>query len=256
MVWDESAGVVSHSFDEWKATDSEIRTYLALSLRWVQAAYDNAFGAAERAFSQHFDPDRDDPDGHLGYFEDEVAGLWPRDFFWMLRSGALRDAVTAFEVYAEKSILELLRWYRFEGTDGEAYRVAPTVGKNQMSPSWPTLRRIHEALGNDIEPAHVKYVLKLRHLLTHQRGELRTEEQRRHFQIEMSEEDAMVDGLYIGGDIPLGHERILEMMNDLAGAVRASDAAVWSHTWGGQGFPEAFYQLIDKRDAPLKYVAR
>jgi hypothetical protein len=68
-----------------------------------------------------------------------------------------------------ESLTELLSWYRFKGEDGIGYQLALVVGRNHLSPSWPRLRRVHGALGNDIEPEPIQYVLKLRHLLTHQR---------------------------------------------------------------------------------------
>lgn len=116
-------------FDEWKATDSEIRTYLELSNKWVQDSYDKVFEDAEREYAHNFDPDTDDPDGHVGLFETRVSGLWPRDFFWMLQSGALRDAVSAFEVYAEKAIIEILKWYRFRGRGWQQMPVGADGGQ-------------------------------------------------------------------------------------------------------------------------------
>jgi hypothetical protein len=254
VSWSEANGQATRAFDEWKATDAEIRAFIGLSHKWVEAAYQATWEEAEREFGDRFDPDRDDPEGHVDVFHQKVAGLWAKDYFWMLRSGALRDAVTAFEVYAEKSLSELLGWYQFGGPDGANYHLAPVINEHHLSPSWPTLRRIHTALGNDIEPEPVKYVRSLRHLLTHQRGELRTDDQRQQYSAEGSEHDWLIGDAYVGGDVPLGQERVLELMGQLGDVVRASDPVVWNHTWGQSGFPDALRVLAMEKDSPLRIL--
>lgn len=104
-------GGVTRAFDLWKATDRDIRAYLALNERWVEPAYQSMWEEAETEFAAGFDPDRQDVDGHVDLFHDKVEGLWPADYLCKLRSDNLRDAVTAFEVYMEKCLNEVLaRW--------------------------------------------------------------------------------------------------------------------------------------------------
>ena len=64
----------------------------------MERAYQRLWEEAEAEFSATFDPDRHDVDGHVDVFHEKVNGLWPRDYFWKLRSGNLRDAGTALEV--------------------------------------------------------------------------------------------------------------------------------------------------------------
>ncbi len=64
----------------------------------------------------------------------------------------------------------------------------------------------------------------------------------------------MVGDAYVGGDVPLGHERVIEMMDQIAAVIRASDPPVWAHTWGGAGFPEALVELVNAKDGPLRKV--
>jgi hypothetical protein len=116
VSWDEVSGVVTRALDEWKVTDAEIRAYLELSERWIGPAYQATWDEVEADFARTFDPERDDVDGHVDLFQRTLGGLWSHDFFWMLHSGALRDAVTAFEVYAEKSLIEAIG--RYAVTDG------------------------------------------------------------------------------------------------------------------------------------------
>lgn len=253
MAWDEYHGSVTRAFDGWKTTDADIRAYLVLSRRWIDKAYRETWDEAQREFAGRFDPDRDDPDDYVDVFHDKVSGLWAKDYFWMLRSSVLRDAVTAFEVYAEKSLNELLSWFRFDVPDGDTYRLVPVVNPSQLSPSWTTLREVHTALGNDLETEPIKYVRALRHLLTHQRGELRTEEQRNQYASEANADDWLIGDAYVGGDVPLAHDRVIEMMDQIAAVVRASDPAVWRHTWGRAGFPEALRGLASGRRAVLQW---
>lgn len=255
MAWDEPAGHVSHAFDEWKGVDSDIRAYLALAQRWIDDAYRATWDEAEREFARRFDPDRDDPEGHVDLFHDKVSGLWARDFFWMLRTGALRDAVSAFEVYLEEAATEVLDWYRFKHPEEGDQKLSLLTPSGHLSPSWGTLVAVHKALGTDIETEAVHYVRSLRHLLAHQRGRLRTEEQRERYLDEADADDWLVGDAYVGGDLPMSHERVTAMMDDLARVVRASDQAVWNHTYGGVRLTAELLQLTIGKRAPLVWVS-
>lgn len=256
MSWNESSGVVSHAFDDWKQTDSEIRAYLETSQAWVESAYASAEQEAEREFSATFDPDVDDPGwGPVGLYLQKTGGLWPREFFWMLRSGVLRDAVTAYEVYLEKAVNEVLKGFRHVAENGDTLRPVAVVSRHNYSPSWPTLKRIHEALGNTIDPEPVEYVRRLRHLLAHQRGELRTQEVRARYMSEEDPDDWHVGEASVHGDVPLKHERILAMMDALGSAVRAADPAIWRHTWGRQPLPEGFDKLWADKPTAIEFIS-
>lgn len=236
----------SHAFDDWRATESDIRAYLELSERWSVAAYAKTLEEAKCEFSQRFDPDNDDPEDYYYDFLNRTGGLCEVDYLWMLRAGVLRDAVTAFEVYAEKSAEEVLRRWSATDADGKSHRMAPFVDKHRVSPSWGTLRRIHRALGNDLETDDVKYIRDLRHLLAHQRGELRTEQLRERFIMETGPRRG---GPFDSSDIPLTHDRVLQMMDDLALVVRTCDAAVWIHTWGRERPTRLIALANEKRGA-------
>ena len=192
VSWNEALGHVTRAFDLWKSTDRDIRAYLAFNARWVEPAYQRLWEEAEAEFSATFDPDRHDVDGHVDVFHEKVNGLWPRDYFWKLRSDNLRDAVTAFEVYMEKSANEVLARWVMRNEDGSRSRLRLFTPANWESPAWGVLAKVHEAMGTDIGPEAVKYTRALRHLLAHQRGELRTQEQRDKFQREADSSDWMV----------------------------------------------------------------
>lgn len=252
MPWNEDVGAVTRAFDEWKSTDREIRAYLLLSQRWVDAAYETEWQDAKEEFSRVFDPDFHDPDDYVDLFDSKVSGLWAKDYFWMVRSGALRDAVTAFEIYLEKSIQELLGWWALE-TEGGRQHLGFAQGRGQFSPLWGALKQTHEALGTDVHTSEIEYVRALRHLLTHQRGKLRSEELRDRFVSEANDDDWLVGDARVGGDVPLATERVLAMMDQLAAVVRAADGPIWHHTWGKGDFPEALLSLTEGPRARLAW---
>ena len=255
MSWNEAAGVVSHAFDDWKQTDAEIRAYLETSRAWVQSAYAAAEIDADEEFSASFDPDVDDPGwGPVGLYLEKAGGLWPSDFFWMLRSGVLRDAVTAYEVYLEKAVEEVLKRLRFKAEGGEILRPVATVSRNHLSPSWTTLKQIHEAVGSTVDPVPVEYVRELRHFLSHQRGELRSRELRDRYSHEGDPDDWHVGEASVYGDVPLSHNRVLAMMDDLGDAVRAVDPPIWRHTWGRQSLPSDFANLWTGKRKAIEFV--
>lgn len=78
--------------------------------------------------------------------------------------------MTAFEVYLEKGALQVIHRYGF------VFRTS-----RFESPSWSDIKAVHELLGTRIDPEPVQHVRPLRHLLTHQRGELRTLASREKF---------------------------------------------------------------------------
>ncbi|MDP7735118.1 hypothetical protein [Mycobacterium paragordonae] len=250
MTTSDGAARSSHALDDWHAIDSDIRSYLKLSEKWSAAAYSNAWDEAKREFSERFDPDNDDPQEYLYDFLNRMSYLWEVDYLWMLRAGALRDAVTAFEVYAEESAEEALRRFRAIGTGGVAHRLTPFVEKRLLSPSWRNLCRIHEALGSRLETGNVQYIRDLRHLLVHQRGELRTEELRRKF---LAETGPRRGGPFDSRDIPLARARVLQMMDDLASVIRTCDAALSKQAIGAEA-PTALLSLVGGKRPALTLV--
>ncbi|BBX86959.1 hypothetical protein [Mycolicibacterium aubagnense] len=248
MPWIHHDEQRSRAFNDWKAIDADIRSYIQLSEKWASVAYAQSLDDARNEFERRFDPDNDEPNEYFYDFLSRVGYLWEEDYFWMLRTGALRDAVTAFEVYAEKSAGEALgRWRGVDDVDGSVRRLTPVVRKGQNSPSWGTLCRIHEALGSNLETDNVTYIRELRHLLAHQRGELRTKELREQF---MTETGPTRGGPFDPTDVPLTSLRLQQMLDDLASAVRACDGAIWPQTHTSEP-PAALGALLDGKRAAI-----
>jgi hypothetical protein len=163
---------------------------------------------------------KDGPD-QPDVFTREVDGLWPDDYYWMLRAAVIRDAVTAFEVYLEKATGEVL------GRHGYAWKLKPG-----HTPRWDQLVKFTSGyLGVTVDSDPVRHVRALRHTLTHMRGELRTQEQRDQFGIED-------DGSgFPSRSAVLTTESVIDSLDDLATVVRTVDAAAWRFSYGGDRLP-------------------
>jgi len=206
MGWSERHGRVSRAFNEWHLIDRDQRAFLRFGLHIATDAYDRFWEEAAR--------EPGDPEGPelVDVFDDRIGGLWPHDYEWMYLAAVLRDAVTNFEVYLERAREEVLKRHgsRVKGP-----------------PRWHELRRFFDVLEVTIESGEVRRVRELRHFLTHQRGELRTEAQRKSFAVGS---ESPIPPIVV----ELSEEVVAEAIGQLGQAVRAIDPAVWKHTFGGK----------------------
>lgn len=212
MAWDEAAGRVSSSFDEWLLVERDIGAFMRLALRIARDFYDRTWEEVSTRPSDGEGP------GLPDVFEDEVEGLYGEEFEWMLLAGVVKDAVTAFEVYLEKAADEALTWH---------HEPPLRRARGEESPRWGKIRAFYERLGVDL--SEVRDVRRLRHLLTHQRGELRTEERRAAWG---SDEDGRPDL-----EVRLTEERTASAVDALAEVARRGDREVYRVTWGGDALP-------------------
>jgi hypothetical protein len=140
-----------------------------------------------------------------------MSGLVSSDFAWMLFAAAVRDAVTAFEVYLHKGINEVLGFAGYKAGEGDI-------------PTWGDLRELYKnVLEVDIDIEAVKRIRDLRHLLTHQRGELRTQEQRQRY----AGEQALFSTV-----AHLDEAVVRSACAEFLTAARTVDPRVWSGAWG------------------------
>jgi hypothetical protein len=205
MGWDERQGRVSQAFSDWHMIDRDQRAFLAFGLRTARETYDRLWDEAGR--------EPGDPDGPelVDVFDDRIDGLWPDDYEWMFLAAVVRDAVTNFEVYVEKASAEVL------AAHGAAINGAPW---------WRELKKLFATLGVQIEAGSVRQVRELRHFLTHQRGQLRTEAQRKRFAPDPDGLPPIV--------VELTDKSVLDIVDQLGRSVRSIDPAVWEHTSGGK----------------------
>jgi hypothetical protein len=213
-AWDESSGAVTHAFEGWRITDSDIRSFLTLTTRWMGESYKALWEEIGARPGTEDGPEQPD------VFYEEAGGLWPEDYEWMLRAAVIRDAVTAFEVYLEKVAGEVPRCH------GHEWRLTPG-----NTPRWGQLRRFtSECLGVSVDTDPIQHVRALRHTLTHLRGELRTQEQRDRFGLEDSSG-------FPSRRAVLTTASVMDCLDDLAGVVRAVDAAAWRFSYGDDRVP-------------------
>jgi hypothetical protein len=232
VTWNEAGGTVSRAFADWRRTDEENRAFLRLSAKWSADGYDQEWKHAEEAFSRVFDPDQHYGDEHVGLFEEAVDGLWPDAYGWMVEAAALKNGVTAYEVYLEKALQEIVNGYSVT-VEGQTVRLRLSTPKSFESPGWSTLVSAHSILGNTIDTADVRWARDLRHLLTHQNGELRTEESLEKYRDEGEQKPAeLSDRSYVGGRVRLGVPMVLKTLDRLAAVVCSTDPAVWDYAWG------------------------
>ncbi|MDL4815983.1 hypothetical protein [Actinomadura opuntiae] len=245
MSWNESTGMVSRAFEAWKATDTEIRAFAKLALGWADRGFDEYWTSAGETANRNFNPEDSSGYEQADAFHHAVDGLGPDEFEWIVRATVIREAVTFFEVYLEQAGQEALDRYWWTDEAGQKYRMLLHTKGAQQSPRWPTLVRFHKELGNNVETDRVRFIRDLRHLLTHQRGELRTEERRVRFADDHvvafakdpSKHADIWDEASVGGQVQLRHERVMAILDDLGAVVRAADPVIWSIRWDTGALP-------------------
>lgn len=207
--WNEGLGTVTLAFDEWRMIDDDMRTFLALTTRWMDERYEQVWNKLSSQPGSEDGPDLPDR------FYRAVNGLEPLDYHWMLQAAVVRDAVSAFEVYLEKAGDEVLRRH------GYTWKVQ--LGRTPMWPDMVTF--FANQLDFEVDTDHVQHVRSLRHTLTHLRGELRSPRQREQF------------GRNSDGGLPnyraeLSVDTVVGALDDLAEVVRRVDPVAWRFTYG------------------------
>jgi hypothetical protein len=227
-AWDEKAGRVTRSFSDWYLVDCDQRAFVRKGLEFAKEVYDRVW---DELAHQPGDPDGPElPD----LFHGAIDGLWPHDFEWMHLSGVVKDAVTNFEVYLDRAADEILQ---FQGQQFD---------ERQRSASWDRLVAFYRLLGIEIASDAVIEMRQLRHILTHRRGELRTEEQRQIFA--NSQEPFMQSVAHLDVDV------VEARMDVLGNAVRTIERIAYDHTWGRTESP-AIRALAEDPLIPKKQKA-
>lgn len=207
MSWDESAGRVSRSFNDWYLIDRDERAFLRLGLRFASESYNRTWEEIGQ------EPAGPDDAAQPDVFNDRIEGLWPHDYEWMHAAAVIRDAVTNYEVYLEKAREEILRRHGHPNVIGD------------QAPTWGKVKSFFTKLGLDLESTEVKNVRDLRHFLVHRRGELRTERERQTFVQEKPDELPPLE-------VELSEEDVVNSLEILGDAVRCVDRVVYEYSWG------------------------
>jgi len=210
------------AYSEWSQADNEIRAFLRLSTEWSEKGYDSEWTKATEIANTYFDPDVHSGDEHVSHFSDSVDDLWPNDFTWMLMSSVIKDGVTAFEVYIEHAAQEILNCFRVH-FDGHAHQIWLAD-----APSWAKLSDVYSAFGIPVASERVREVRNLRHFLTHQRGMIRSEEELGRFALpeDISRPFLDIDRAEVERRVPLRHERVVAVLDDMAQAALETEKAI------------------------------
>lgn len=197
----------THARFEWTDTDAQLRAVMRLTHKWVDPAFDELWDEIGQRPGDADGPDQAD------LFYDETGGLWPADYNWLLHSLLVRDAVSAFEVYLEKAADEVLRWHHLKWQRPE-----------ERSPEWKDLVKFYrDQLAVEVASQRIREIRRMRHILTHQRGELRTRELRKQF----GGRDSLLHDL-----IRLSEDDVTAILNDLASVVHSTDAVAIEYVDG------------------------
>lgn len=209
----EGCGTVTRAFDEWYFIDKDQRAFLHQTLRWAQERFDAEWQAVMEL------PAGEDGSDPIDVFYNRVGGLMPHDYEWMTLSAVVRDAVTAYEVYLGTAVDEVLRAH------GKRRKQRPdrTPSRKQLSPHL-------ELLGLEESTAQVQETVALRNILTHQRGMLRREEDRRRY--------ASGENAFGAGVAHLTTENVVKHMDLLAATVHTLDPVLWVYSWGTRRVPD------------------
>lgn len=135
----------------------------------------------------------------------------------MLLAAVRKDAVTTYKVYAENSLHEVLKSQRLKFVPKD-----PDRGRN-----WGRLISLFKSgLQVDICPPAVREIRELRHILTHNRGKCRIDNQRLRFGTKYENDDLPSRW------VELTREKTEEMCNTLAEIVHTIDPKVWQYSYG------------------------
>ena len=163
IVWNPSTGRATRAFDDWHLGERSLRAFYRLGRAFASEGYERRW---DRLASEPSDGEGPDL---LELMDREVDGFTDIDFSWLLGNLCVRDGVTLYEVYLEKLIEEIY-----------SRQIAKPLVRDR-SPSWQQLAAACKVVGVDAVPQPVRDVIALRDLLTHRRGELRTEAHRRRY---------------------------------------------------------------------------
>ena len=200
----------TRAYSEWRLVTNDQRAYLGLTLKWMNERFDAVWNAIGEG------PVPENGLEQIDLFDQQV-GIEPQDWEWMLFASVVRDAVTAYEVYVVKAYLEVV-----EFQEGD-YK------HDEDAPRFAVARKQSKILGLEVRPQSVDDVFALRNVLTHQRGQLRTEKDRAEYGDKSSPWSSIV--------AHLDEARVLSLLDVLEASVMNLDPIYWAHTWGKQPAP-------------------
>jgi hypothetical protein len=203
--YDNGSGTITRACDDWIWTYNEIRGFLHQTQQW---STDRAEAADARTKGMQFSDDG--PDWET-VFSSQYGTVMPHQHEYLLLSAVIRDAVSAYEVYLTQALDEVLNRQR-------SPRKSP-----DDTPRWGEFRTFYGVLGLDPRPEKINVLIRLRDILTHRRGELRTQEHRKLFA-------ATADGPFGSTLADLTEHGVIDFMVTLHETVQDLDPVLWAYS--------------------------
>lgn len=202
---DDGYGRITRALDEWIITDREQRSFMSVSLTLANAHWNKV---SDQIASM---PTFNDCPDHADLLFDRLDGLMPHEYEWMLFSGVLKDAVTAYEVYLTHAMDEVLRNQRLQRTD------------QTTAPSRLELEAFYTVLGLKPRAGSVAHVIGLRNMLSHTRGKLHTSKERARY--------GHGRGSFSAEVAHLDQRTVIRHMETLKRATHRLDPVLWTYAW-------------------------
>lgn len=218
LLWTDKRG-------EWALSYNEILGFLQIGTEWVEDAFERRFEEVGRQPS-------DGEEELIDIYERETHGVGLGQFPRLVMAAALRDGVTAFEVHLEKARELILN----------QVGLTATHHTDKRAPRWDDLIHFYEVFGITVDTPAVKDVRDRRHLLTHKRGQIRREADRR-----LSHASPPDHAFAAQDDLELTPEGVREDLGTLDSMVRDIDQGVGTHLFppGAQSLSVGASWLID-----------
>jgi len=218
--WDRD-GPASLGWRDWILVYSDIHRFADVGLKMINDAHQRAWDQAAAQPSNEVFWDVGEA------YDNLVGGLNSVDHEWMYLAAALKDSVTAFEVYLAALAEEILIVHGL---------IERLYGK--LSPWWKALKRWYRRhLDLDLDSHGVAEIREIRHALAHRRGVLRTEAERKAW--------GRQEG-FGGRTVDLQPDGVRGMMEILAGMVSIVEEAGVPYTrFGGKRFGEGQLTLLE-----------
>jgi hypothetical protein len=200
----------TRAYDWWFGRERELRAFVKFGLAFGEDGLQQRWNEIEQRPS-------DGSEETIDVFDRELDGLGPTEFEWMLLAAGVRDAVTLYEGYLEQAFDEVLLRHGAE-------RVRPLE-----SPYWNELCDYYALVGIDLDAdSKVSHARRLRHLLTHRRGAVETEQDQRAYGTAYPFAIASVE---------LTQNGVIDLMDGLAVDVERVDAITYEYAWGPRRIP-------------------
>ncbi len=255
----------------WQREHQQVRAFLIHTNQGMSDWFDGQWAAATSRADEIFDPERHD-EGLVAELFDQATDVWPEDFFLQLSAAVIKDAVTLYELFLESLADAVL----------SRYGVRLATMQAEKTWFWDECVAFYASyLGIDVATTRIKAARWIRHKMTHQRSELRTEAGRMEFEQHLAAmrlDDVEADGAYttladhkpfLTRGVELSQGQTLRILDAIADEVASVATAVFPFDHGNasskpllslqdgksipvEGFPAKLLRYVDGFQVPTR----